>query len=57
MDTSVVAALRADSWELITVVVVAPEQVSDTYEAGWFAAFQRAGKALVLWSQEPLELM
>jgi hypothetical protein len=43
MDTSVVAALRTDSWELSTVAVVAPEQASDTYEAGWLAASQRAG--------------
>ena len=43
MDTRVVAALSADSWELSTVAVVAPEQASDTYEAGWFAASHRAG--------------
>jgi hypothetical protein len=30
MDTSVVLALSADSWLLMTVLVVAPEQATDT---------------------------
>jgi hypothetical protein len=37
MDTRVVAALSADSWLLITVEVVAPEQATEIYEAGELA--------------------
>src|SRR2546430_16262205 len=38
MLTSVVAALSADSWLLITSAVVAPAQAAETNEAGGVAA-------------------
>ncbi|GHJ48053.1 hypothetical protein Cs7R123_53950 [Catellatospora sp. TT07R-123] len=52
--TSVVVLLSADSWELMTVVVVAPEQATDTYEAGALAAAHSAEYALGLRWQVPL---
>jgi hypothetical protein len=43
MLTRLVAELSADSWELITLDVVAPEQATETYEAGACAAAHSAG--------------
>jgi len=44
----------ADSWLLMTVLVVAPEQATDRYEAGACAAAHFAEYALVLRRQDPL---
>jgi hypothetical protein len=41
MLTSVVDALRDESWLLMTVLVVAPEQAANVKEAGELAAAQR----------------
>jgi hypothetical protein len=57
MDTSEVEEFREPSWFAITSSVVAPEQALNANEDGLWAAFHRYGYALVLRSQEPLELM
>jgi hypothetical protein len=41
MLTSVVEALRVESWPLMTVLVVAPEQAANVKEAGELAAAHR----------------
>src|SRR5262245_22395032 len=57
MLTSVVAAESADSWLLLTVVVVAPEQATELYDAGACAAAHSAEYAFVLRSHDPLDPM
>ena len=51
MLTSVVRALRADSWLVRTVAVVAPAQATETNDAGSCRAAHSCGKALALRSQ------
>jgi hypothetical protein len=57
MLTSVVLALSADTWLLITSAVAAPEQATETNDAGELAPAHCSGKAFVLRSQLPLEEM
>ena len=57
MLTSVVAALSADTWPLITSEVVAPAQATETNEAGELALAHCSGYAFVLRSQLPLDEM
>src|ERR1700728_3723821 len=55
IETSVVLAPSAESWLLMTELVVAPLQACVTYEAGALALAHRAEYALELWSQDPSE--
>jgi hypothetical protein len=48
MLTSVVEGLRVESWLLMTVLVVAPEQAANVKEAGELADAHRGPKALGL---------
>jgi hypothetical protein len=48
MLTSVVAALRVESWPLMTVLVVAPEQAAKVNDAAELADAHRGPKALGL---------
>src|SRR6202012_382120 len=51
MLTSVVRSLRADSWLVRTVAVVAPAQATETNDAGWYRLAHSCGKAFALRSQ------
>src|SRR5579872_4932744 len=55
IETSVVLALSAESWLLMTELVVAPLQASVTYDPGALALSHSAEYALALWSQDPSE--
>src|SRR5260370_40604596 len=57
MLTSVVAALSADTWPLITSEVVAPAQATETNDAGELALAHCSGKAIVRRSKLPLDVM
>ena len=54
--TTTVDALSAESWLLMTSLVVAPEQATNVNDAGELALAHSGPKALGLSSQEPLLL-